>query len=355
MRTEVDNDQLKLTILQLYLIKQGEMLSALTHLGTRLDLWRALGEHGPCTSAELAESTGLQERWVREWLYGVAAADLAQHDDGRFALMPEVDVLMNDETHPGHMQGVFGPPMTHHEIDRTIEAFETGIGMTWDEHGDHTCHMQAAMGAAGQEAFLVPVILAALDGATEKLAEGATIVDIGCGAGVAACVLARAFPNSSVLGLDPSGRAIAAARTRAAEAGLTNATFEVGTFADLESHTPCDLLLTLDVLHDLPRPDEAIASARAALTDDGWWLVADIKGTGDYETNRKIPVLPYMYSMSVFYCMSSSLSEPDGAGLGTLGMHAALFEQMATDAGFSRFTVHDHDHDPTNRYYEVRP
>jgi hypothetical protein len=83
--------------------------------------------------------------------------------------------------------------------------------------------------------------------------------------------------------------------------------------------------------------------------------VADIRGTGDYEANRKIPVLPYMYCMSVFYCMSSSLSEAGGAGLGTLGMHAALLEEMAGAAGFSRFTVHDHDQDPTNRYYEIRP
>ena len=113
MPPEIDHDQLGPTILELYRIKQGEMLSGLVHLGSRLGLWAALGEHGPCTSEQLAEATGLQERWVREWLYGVASADLAQHEDGVFALMPEVDVLMNNESHPGHMQGVFGPPMTY--------------------------------------------------------------------------------------------------------------------------------------------------------------------------------------------------------------------------------------------------
>ena len=355
MRSELDYQQLPLTILELYRIKQGEMLSGLVHVGSRLGLWSALGEHGPCTSKQLAEVTGLQERWVREWLYGVAAADLAQHEDGVFALMPEVDVLMNDESHPGHMQGVFGPPMTHEEIDGTVDAFSSGIGMSWDAHGDHTCHMQAAMGAAGQEAFLVPLFVAALDGATDKLAGGASVIDVGCGAGVAACAIAKAFPETTVLGLDPSERAIVSARERAARAGLGNVKFEVGVFADLARQPQCDMLLTLDVLHDLPRPAEAIAAARSVVADDGWWLVADIKGTGDYETNRKIPVLPYMYCMSVFYCMSSSLSEPGGAGLGTLGMHAALLEELAGAAGFSRFKVHDHEEDPTNRYYEIRP
>ena len=96
---------------------------------------------------------------------------------------------------------------------------------------------------------------------------------------------------------------------------------KLGTIDDL---LECDLLITLDVLHDLPHPEEAIAAAKSIVADDGWWLVADIKGTGDYETNRKIPVLPFMYGMSVFYCMSSSLSEPGGAGLGTLALGAAF-------------------------------
>lgn len=354
MRTEVDDKLFRLTILELFKLKQGELLSALVHVGGRLGLWQALADNEPCTSAELAEATGLQERWVREWLYGIASADLAQHDDGRFALMPEVAVMLTDESHPAYMLGVFGPPLTHHEIDRTVEAFTTGIGLTWDEHGDHTCHMQAAMSGAGQRTFLVPVIVAALDGAEARLAEGGTIVDVGCGAGVAARTLAEAFPATSVIGLDPSERAIHTARRRTDEAGLENVNFELGTFEDLADLGPVDLLVTLDVLHDLPHPEAAVSAAHNALADEGWWLVADIKGSGDYEGNRKIPVLPYMYGMSVFYCMSSSLSEPGGAGLGTLGLHAELFEAMTRDAGFSRFTVHEHDHDPTNRYYEIR-
>lgn len=355
MRTEVDPELIPLTLLELYRIKQGEMLSALVHVGGRLDLWAALRDNEPCTSAELAAATGLQERWVREWLFGIASADLIQHEDGRFALVPEVALMLNDPSHPTHMLGVFGPPMTHHEIDRTVEAFQGGLGMTWDEHGDHTCHMQAAMSAAGQQAFLVPQVIGSLDGATDALRGGATVIDIGCGAGVAACAIASAFPTSTVIGLDPSGRAIAAARQTAAEAELGNVSFEVGTFHDLHEQPRPDLLVTLDVLHDLPQPAHAMTVAKEALAEDGWWLVAEIKGRGDFEANRKIPVLPYMYTMSVFFCMSSSLSEPDGVGLGTLGLHAELLEQMTRESGFSRFAIHDIDLDPTNRYYEIRP
>ncbi len=355
MRTEVDSEQLPLTILELFRIKQGEMVSALMHLGTRLGLWTALSDSAPCTSSELAAAAGLQERWVREWLHGLAATGLVQHAGGRFALTPEAEVALTDADHWAYMPGVFGPPMTHREIERTVEAFHSGVGMTWEEHGEHACCMQAAMSSARQQALLVPVVLAAFDGAVEALAAGgARIVDVGCGTGVAARVLAESFPEASVTGIDPSARAIAAARSDPRAAHLANLGYEQGAFDDLHRFGPADLIVTLDVLHDLARPDEAIAAARDCLTEHGWWLVADIKGRGDLESNRKIPVLPYMYAMSVFYCMSSGLSERGGAGLGTLGLHPALLQDMVRDAGFTRFTRHEVDRDPTNWYYEIR-
>ena len=356
MRTELDPDRLPLTILELYRIKQGEMVSAMMHLGTRLGLWDALRESEPCTSAELAAATGLRERWVREWLHGLASTDLVQHEEGRFALTPEARVALTDRDHWAYMPGVFGPPMTHAEIERTAEAFSTGVGMTWAEHGDHACHMQCSMSASRQENFLVSRVLAAFDGATDRLASGgARIVDVGCGAGVAARLMASSFPAATVIGIDPSEQAIAAARSGARTAGLKNLSYEQGTFDDLDRFGPADLLVTLDVLHDLPRPRGAVAAARNNLAEDGWWLVADIKGRGDLEANRKIPVLPYMYAMSVFYCMSSALSEPGGEGLGTLGLHPQRLEEMVRSGGFTRFTRHEVDLDPTNWYYEIRP
>ena len=53
---------------------EGALTCALGLIGDRLGLYAALAEHGPHTSAELAERLGLNERWVTEWLRQQAAA-----------------------------------------------------------------------------------------------------------------------------------------------------------------------------------------------------------------------------------------------------------------------------------------
>jgi hypothetical protein len=65
-------------------------------------------------------------------------------------------------------------------------------------------------------------------------------------------------------------------------------------------------------------------------------------------------LLALQYGSSVLVCMASALSEPGGAGLGTLGFNPDVAEAMCREAGFTRFRTHDFD-DPANLYYEVRP
>jgi hypothetical protein len=61
-----------------------------------------------------------------------------------------------------------------------------------------------------------------------------------------------------------------------------------------------------------------------------------------------------MYGISVLSCMSSAMSAPGGAGLGTLGLSATNAQAMATAAGFSQFSKLDIDHS-VNAFYEIRP
>ena len=66
---EIDNDKLGLLLKQTGGMVAASFNCAITVLGDRLGLYRALDEVGPSTSSELASHLQLHERWVREWLH----------------------------------------------------------------------------------------------------------------------------------------------------------------------------------------------------------------------------------------------------------------------------------------------
>jgi hypothetical protein len=105
----------------------------------------------------------------------------------------------------------------------------------------------------------------------------------------------------------------------------------------------------------MTRPTEMMKTIRRALKDDGTWLLVDIKAHDSLELNvSKNPMASLLYGISVLSCMSSAMSEPDGEGLGTLGLSAQKAETMARNAGFTSFERLDIDHS-VNAFYAVRP
>ncbi|MBR0674078.1 class I SAM-dependent methyltransferase [Neoroseomonas soli] len=78
--------------------------------------------------------------------------------------------------------------------------------------------------------------------------ERLTVLDIGCGRGVTACLLAAANPHWDVIGLDLQPVHIAEAREIAAEAGLDNARFIEADLAELDEDSSARLLPEVDVV-----------------------------------------------------------------------------------------------------------
>jgi 2-polyprenyl-3-methyl-5-hydroxy-6-metoxy-1,4-benzoquinol methylase len=352
-------DEMKsaLFALQVWKYKEGEVVSVMIHLGDRLGLYRAMAGRGPMTAGELAAATGLHERWLLEWLRSQAAASLLATTDGdRFELTPEAaDVLVEDVDSlwfaAGAFQGGVAPPAV---IDRLADAFRTGVGLSYDDLGPSAAHTVERMLGPWSRLALVPVVLPALDGVVDRLRRGARVADVGCGSGVALLTMAASFPHSRFEGYDPSEHAIDRAEVKLEEGTSSNVAFHRAGATDLPAEPTFDLVLTLDCLHDMPRPAEALAAIRRSIKDDGTLLVKDIRAGVTWEENQRNPLLALMYGTSVTTCMSSALSEPGGAGLGTLGLHRELAESMCREAGFNAFTLHDFD-DPANLYYEVRP
>ncbi|MCP4793308.1 MAG: methyltransferase domain-containing protein [Actinomycetia bacterium] len=333
--------------------KQGETVSLMIHLGTRLGLYEALDGAGKVTSGDLAAITGLHERWLREWLRGQAAAQLLASEDGEtFLLEPEAAAVLARSGGPTFAAGVFRNLRDPAMADRLADAFRSGLGPTYDDQGEGSEMHVEAMLAPMARTLLVPVVMPMLEGVVDRLAAGAKVVDVGCGAGLALELLADAFPNSEFEGYDISERAIAVARERFAD--RANVTVHLAGGEDLPASGDVDLIMTLDCLHDMPRPDLAMAAIRGAIASDGTWLVKEIRSSHEWHKNLRNPMLAMMYATSVASCMASAMSTPDGLGLGTLGLDPGMLAEMTAAAGFAGFVQHAVD-DPTNLYYEIRP
>jgi SAM-dependent methyltransferase len=353
----IDPERVKQLAEQVFAILGGALTSAMIHLGDRLGLYRALAGAGPLTSDELARKTGLHERWVREWLRGQATARLIDYaGDGRFRLSPEAALVLADEDSPAFVAGGFcALPQQLAVLDRLPESFRTGIGLPYDAFGPEGTVGIERLLAPWFRTQLVPVALPALDGVVAKLGAGVEVADVGCGAGVALLQMARVFPRSRFHGYEISKHALARAEENKRASGQPNVTFHDARVEPLPADARFDFITTFDCLHDMAHPGPVMRSIRRALKDDGTWLIADINCKATFEENlADNPMAPMMYGFSVLCCMSSALSEPGGAGLGTLGFHEAVARRMTADAGFTRFKQLELDN-PFNAYYEVRP
>jgi 2-polyprenyl-3-methyl-5-hydroxy-6-metoxy-1,4-benzoquinol methylase len=356
--TDLDPMQVGLFSYRVFSKLEGAVTSAMVHLGDRLGLYRALAEADRAlTTTELAERLGLDERWVREWAYNQGAAEIVQiDDDERLSLSAEAVAVLADPDHPAFGMGSFHHlPQTMATLEQLPESFRSGLGLNYDAHGPDCAEGVARGFEPWMRANLLSNVLPALDGVEARLRDGATVFDVGCGAGGVVLVLASAFPASQVVGYDISRHALDRARERQAEAGLTNASFADPRDTPMPADGSADFIVTFDCLHDMTDPAGMVRAIRAALADDGTWLLVDIKAQDSFADNvARNPMASLMYGISVMSCMSSALSEPGGAGLGTLGLSATKARQLATDAGFTRFRPLDIDH-PINALYEIRP
>src|SRR5262249_44948125 len=87
----------------------GTMTTLLAAIGDRLGLFKNLAEHGPATSTEFASRTKLNERYLREWLGGMATAGYLNYDvpTKRFRLPVEHASVLAQENGPFFVGGIY--------------------------------------------------------------------------------------------------------------------------------------------------------------------------------------------------------------------------------------------------------
>ena len=250
----------------------AQQMGPLSAVADRLGLFQTLAALGSVTASELAADTGLQERYVLEWLSAMACHGYLAYDKltEAFRLPPEHASVLADSESPLYLGSVIGmaEPYWRH-VDELTEAFRDGGGIPQAAFGERFwCGFERFTGPAFRN-FLCQDWIPAVPSVDAALRRGGSAADVGCGNGQALLTLARGYPDASLVGYDNYAPAIASATVHARAAALEDRVrFEV---CDVVQGLPAtyDLVTLFDVLHDMPHPTQALA-AIAPRTPSRW-------------------------------------------------------------------------------------
>jgi SAM-dependent methyltransferase len=353
-RTAVDQERLGQVLGQAVADMGAALNGALVMIGAELGLWEALAGAGPLTSDDIAERSGVAERYVREWSSAQAASGYLEYDPDHdaFLLAPEQAMAFAAEDSPVYMLGgyhvISAAYKDRAEITRRIRA---GAGFGWHEHDPELFMGTEQFFRPGYRAHLVADWIPALESVEEKLQAGAKVADVGCGHGVSTVVMARAYPRSAFHGFDYHDASIERARQIAdAERVRANTTFAVASAKDFPGDG-YDLVCFFDCLHDMGDPVGALRHVREALAPDGTVMLVE-PFAGDTLAANLNPVGRIYYAASTLVCTPASLDQEVGLALGAQAGEHRL-GHIARQAGFTRFRRATET--PFNLVLEARP
>jgi 2-polyprenyl-3-methyl-5-hydroxy-6-metoxy-1,4-benzoquinol methylase len=333
-------------------------LALMVSIGHRTGLFDAMRGLPPSTSAEIAATAGLDERYVREWLGAMVTGGIVEVDQTSTCyVLPDEHAAALTRAAGSDNMAPFAQyiPLLGSIEDEIVECFRHGGGVPYEKFPRFHAVMaedsgQSVMSAL--EAHIVPLV----PGLHDRLARGARMLDAGCGAGRILNRFAELYPQSRFVGLDLSPVAIGAAAADAAARNLRNVEFQVRDLSDFdrtaEPHA-FDVVATFDAVHDQARPLALLLGIRRTLKPDGVYLMQDIKGSSDVRNNIGHPLGPFLYTVSTMHCMTVSLAQ-GGEGLGAMWGEEKTREYLAR-AGFGRVEKHELAHDVQNNWYVVRP
>jgi SAM-dependent methyltransferase len=331
-------------------------LALMMSVGHRTGLFDTMAGLPASTVRAIAQTAGLNERYVKEWLGAMVTGGIVDYDaaSDAYHLPPEHAACLTRASSPNNVAvtaqwvAVLGSAE-----DAVVDAFRHGRGVPYSAYPRFHAVMAEESRQTVVEALLNHILPLSY-GLTSQLGAGIAALDIACGSGGAVLALAETFPLSRFTGIDLSAEAIAAGRAEAEARDIRNLTLVQADAAELWLEDTYHLITAFDAIHDQARPARVLERVYAALCPGGVFLMQDIAGHSKLADNRSHPLGPFTYTISCMHCMSVSLAA-GGPGLGAMWGREKAIEMLGA-AGFPDVRITELPHDPINYYYvAVKP
>jgi 2-polyprenyl-3-methyl-5-hydroxy-6-metoxy-1,4-benzoquinol methylase len=332
----MDREKAKLVAEKLFRDMAGAMTAGMVYVGTHTGLFRAMQGKGAMRPDDIVRASGMQPRYVEEWLKGMASAGYLAYDPQAqtYLLSDEHAYFLASEGSDHFAGGMFEMvPVLMRVAPKVAQAFEKGGGVPFEDFGPELVNALDLINRGMYEHRFTDYWLKPLPDVIVRLQSGGRMLDVGCGSGRVCIAFAKAFPKAEICGIDPDVLSIERARQAGAGLGIR---FEATTTAEFKREAGFDLVTICDCIHDLAEPVKTLMEVRALLKPDGTLFVVEPKAADRLEDNLN-PVATMFYGFSIFHCMTQSLAR-GGPGLGTC-MGPGTTEKLLKQSGFKTFRV----------------
>ncbi len=182
----------------------------IAHIGRQMRLFEYL-DASPMTIEELISSTRLYPAAVRAWCSAAQTYRLIMAKNGKLQMKKQMKRILVDKTSPDYLGGQFSY--------LALRSLEYGAFDELFRSGKTTKTMSSTLNAVQQATDWDHYAFLAAARRHKKLHQllsaGCRLLDVGCGTGSMLAKIHKEYPKSSLVGIDPSVKAVAMARKMA--------------------------------------------------------------------------------------------------------------------------------------------
>jgi SAM-dependent methyltransferase len=291
-------------------------------IGLRLGILKEIAEHPNGIAADdLARNTSLDPLYVRVWCRSAYASELLEFGEGQsYKLAPHLDKLLLDHDHPGYVGGIPGIMVQPEFFEHFADRLPSGERLWWD---DCSPEFIQSVGKTARPFYtrLVPGGLSMVPGLPDRLAQGAHILELACGAGHGLMRMADTYPKATFVAVDGDEYSLKLVDEKLGQNGLkARVSLLQSMLEDLSHSEEFDVAVINVSMHECRDIDKVTANVRDALKPGGYFVISDFPFPDSDEGCRTVPAR-VMCGIQFFEALIDDQLLPTQAFVDLLGKH----------------------------------
>jgi SAM-dependent methyltransferase len=326
-------------VTRLYDLIAGYHLTNLVEVGREVGAWEQITSEPGIDSGALAARLGTDPGYTDVLCRTAFAFELLDREGDGWRMAAHMDAILGD---PGSAFYLGRAARVHlllggEDYPDMADRLRTGRVVPYQDHSDEFIK-EIGDSLSSLPRIFIDVVLPRLPTLAARLAAGARVLDLGCGAGWAVVQLAQRFATSKVDGADIEPRSVELARELIVRQGLADRCSARLIGPDgLTDEGTYDVITMFLVVHEIQpeTKDEVLASAARALAPGGSLVVFDEVYP---DTDQALRTMPSRFTTVAQWFELTWGNEIDTAAeLRARCARAGL--RVADETTFSRFTI----------------